>query len=250
MSMARSAVPARLFAAHAGDTHTRAAWHLASRLAAAFPRAGIGVTGSVAAGTHRADSDVDMVVVEASFQHDAQFATHVDGIHASIVCLRPDGGPPRAQGWALAAGGDARIAAMIRSARAVRDPDAALERLQRVVAACDAERVASKAGLLAILRDRAASLARAPDQAPLREARLARLLNAILDGWCLKQGITIDSRETDRRLFATIAHADPALGEALRLALPVTAGSRFALLRAFDLVFGPEGALTGTNPHA
>jgi hypothetical protein len=249
MSTATSAVPSRPFAAHAGDPHTRAARALASRLAAVFPRAGIGVTGSVAAGTHGADSDLDMVVVDAAFQHDAQCATRVNGIRASIVCLRLDGGPARAQGWALAAGGDARIVAMIRSVHAVHDPDAALEGLQRVVAACDAERVASRAGLLTVLRERAAALVRALDQTPLRAALLARLLNVILDGWCLKQGLTIDSKETDRRLFETIADADPALGELLCLALPLTSGSRPALLGAFDLVFGPEGAPTGTTQH-
>lgn len=219
------------------DRHQRAARRLVQHLGLLFPRAGIAVTGSVAKGTHRPQSDLDLVVVDPSFERDMQIATEAEGVSTAIICLRPHLDPKREQIWMLSSGGDARLVSMVRSARIVWDPESVFQVLQQTIARLDRERSALRAELLSLHRERASALIEALERAPRREPLLLRLMGTIIDGWCVSEGLLDDSKETARLIFEQITESDPHLGRLLHAAVPVTAVSAGILLQAAEHVF-------------
>ena len=224
------------------DAHIAAAEALLRRLAAAFPTAGLGITGSVGMGLHHAASDIDMVMVDASFPRDVQFATLSEGIRSAVVCLRPAFGAERERRWMLASGGDVRIVSMVRSAFVARDPSGWLGQMQRTVARLDQERRDRRHELAVIRRDDALKLVRAlhGGTAAGDEPLQMQLFDAVVDGWFLRHGLAMDTRQETERMLVTIAGRDPALAALLRDTIPLTHRSLSALLRAVDHVFEPD----------
>jgi hypothetical protein len=227
--------------AFARDAHVVAAEAMLRRLAAAFPAAGLGITGSLATGTHRPGSDVDLVVVDESFRRDIQFATVSEGIPTAVVCFRPHLDAERERRWTLASGGDVRVVSMVRSAFVARDPHAVLGEMQRTVARLDRERLERRGELAAIRRDEGLALIRAlHGGGPTGDEHLQlQLLIAIVDSWFLLRGLAMETREASERMLETIAAHDAPLSGLLCRAVPLTHGSLAPLLRAFDHVFAP-----------
>jgi hypothetical protein len=223
----------------AADRHRIAAREIAARLAARFPRAGIGLTGSVALGTNRPDSDLDMVVVDASFGRDAQIATAWGGIPAAIVCLRPRLTPERERAWMVSSGGDARLVSMVRSAQVLRDPDGMLYTLRDTVQRLDAARTAAKDELLARLREHASALLGPAGGVVREEAALVRLLDCIVTGWCIRHDVLDDSKARSREVYTQMEERTPDVAALLRAAIPVSRGSKRALVQAAARVFAP-----------
>lgn len=223
------------------DRHVDAAEAMLRRLAAAFPDAGLGITGSLAAGTHRAGSDVDMVMVDASFRRDVQFASASEGVPVAIVCLRPRFDAARERRWMLQSGADVRIVSMVRSAFVARDPAGRLAEMQRTVARLDAERRARRDELVALRRGDALSLvgALAGGSGASDEHLQMHLFDAVVDAWFLRHGLAMDTRQDSERMLETIAAHDATLAALLLRAVPLTHRSLAPLLRAFDHVFEP-----------
>lgn len=226
------------------DAHVAAAEAILRRLAAAFPSAGLGITGSVGMGVHTPASDLDLVMVDASFRRDMQFATVSEGIPTAVVCLRPAFDAERERRWTLASGWDVRIVSMVRSAFVARDPAGALRGMQRTVARLDAERLTRREELVAVRREDGSRLIRAVHGGtPASDEHLQmQLFSAIVDGWHLRNGLAMDTRQASERMLETIAAHDAALFDLLRGAVPLTHRSLALLLRAFDHVFDPGPA--------
>jgi hypothetical protein len=226
---------------HRRDAHLSAAETMLRRLAAAFPTAGLGITGSVAAGTHGPGSDLDLVVADASFRRDMQFATRSGEIPTAIVCLRPRFDAAREQRWRLASGADVLIVSMVRSAFVVRDPAGALGEMQHTVARLDRERLSRRDELVAVRRGDALALVRALHEGSgaSDEQLQLRLFEAVVDGWYLQQGLAMDTRQASERMLETIAARDAALHALLLGCVPLTQRSMAALLLAVDHVFPP-----------
>ncbi len=225
------------------DAHVAAAEGMLGRLAAAFPQAGLGVTGSVSTGTHHPESDLDLVVVDASFRRDMQFATVEEGVRTALLCLKPGLDAERERRWMLASGADLGMLAMVRTAVVARDPAGRLGELQRMVARLDRERLMRRDELMAIRRQHAQAAMRA-----LREGGgtsgphlQLELFAAVVDGWFLREGLAVTSKQESRRTLETIEERDPALAALLHQAIPVTLQSAAWLLRAADHVFGRTG---------
>lgn len=227
---------------HPRDAHLAAAEAMLRRLAAAFPAAGLGITGSVGTGTHGPGSDIDMVMVDASFRRDMQFATRSEGIPTAVVCLRPRFDAARERRWMLASGSDVRIVSMVRSAFVARDPAGALSEMQRTVARLDSERLSRRDELVAIRRDDALRLVRAlhGGSGASDEQLQLQLFDAVVDGWYLRQGLAMDTRQASERMLVTIAEHDLALHALLARAVALTHASMAALLRAVDHVYPPD----------
>jgi hypothetical protein len=225
---------------HPRDAHLAAAEAMLRRLATAFPTAGLGITGSVATGTHGPASDIDLVMADASFRRDAQFASASEGIPVAVVCLRPRFDAERERRWTLQSGGEVRIVSMVRSAFVARDPSGSLAEMQRTVARLDAERRARRDELAAIRRDEALALVRAlGGGSGAGDPHLQlQLFDAVVDGWYLKHGLAMDTRQESERMLETIAARDAELHTLLRQAVPLAHASMAPLLRAVDLVFG------------
>lgn len=226
------------------DAHVAAAEAMLRRLAAAFPGAGLGITGSLAMGVHGPGSDLDMVMVDGSFRRDMQFATVSEGIPTAVVCLRPRFDAERERRWMLASGGDVRIVSMVRSAFVARDPGGVLGEMQRTVARLDAERLTRRDELVAVRREDGLAMVRAlrGGTAASDEHLQMQLFAAIVDGWYLKHGLMMETRQASERMLETIAGRDEALFQLLRGAIPLTHASMALLLRAFDYVFQPGPA--------
>ena len=221
------------------DAHGVAAEAMLRRLAAAFPQAGLGLAGSVATGTHAAGSDLDLVMVDAGFRRDMQFATVSEGIRTAVVCLRPELSAGQERRWMLAAGGDVRMVSMVRSAVVVRDPAGVLGGLQRTIARLDAERRTRRDELVAIRREHAFAAVRALHGGGVSDEQAQlELFTAVVDGWYLLRGLSMDTRQESERMLETIAEHDAALSALLREAVPLTHRSLAPLLRAVDYVFG------------
>lgn len=222
------------------DAHVAAAEAMLGRLSAAFPRAGIGVTGSVSTGTHHAGSDLDLVMVDGSFRRDMQFATVSEEIRTAVLCLRPGPDAERERWWMLAAGADLVTAAMVRSAVVARDPAGWLAELQRAVVRLDGERAGRRDELVALRRDHAVKVMRAlrSESGDRTESLQLELFAAVVDGWLLRERLEIRSKQESRQILETIETRDPALAALLRQAIPITRDSAAALLRAADGVFG------------
>jgi hypothetical protein len=217
------------------------------RLAAAFPDAGLGITGSVAMGAHRPESDLDLVMVDASFRRDMQFATVSEGIPTAVVCLRPHFDAERERRWMLASAGDVRIVSMVRSAFVARDPAGVLGGMQRVVERLDGDRLARRDELVAIRRQEGLECVRAlrGGTGASDEHLQMRLMAAIVDGWYLEHGLAMETRQASERMLDFIAARDTSLFALLRGAIPLTHASLALLLRAFDHVFQPGPATDG-----
>ena len=226
---------------HSRDAHLAAAEAMLRRLAAAFPAAGPGITGSVATGTHGPGSDLDMVMVDASFRRDMQFATRSEGIPTAVVCLRPRFDAGRERRWMLASGSDVRIVSMVRSACVARDPAGVLGEMQRTVARLDVERVSRRDELAAIRREDAMKLVRALQGggSGSDEHLQIQLFDAVVDGWYLRQGLSMDTRQASERMLEVIAARDSVLHALLLRAIPLTHAALAALLRAVDHVYPP-----------
>jgi hypothetical protein len=219
------------------------------RLAAAFPAAGLGITGSVAMGVHRPESDLDLVMVDPSFRRDMQFATVSEGIPTAIVCLRPHFDAERERRWTLASAGDVRIVSMVRSAFVARDPAGVLDAMQRVVERLDGDRLARRDELVAIRRQEGLECVRAlRDGTGASDEHLQmQLIAAIVDGWYLEHGLAMETRQASERMLDLIAERDTRLFALLRGAIPLTHASLALLLRAFDRVFQPVPATDGSG---
>lgn len=226
------------------DAHMAAAEVMLSHLAAAFPAAGLGITGSVATGTHGEGSDLDLVVVDASFRREMQFATVSEGVRTAILCLRPDFDAERELRWTLAAGGDVVMVSMVRAAFIARDPAGYLGEMQRIVARLDEARRTRRGELVAHRREHALSAVRMlHDGGGAGDEHLQlELFSAIVDGWFLQHGLAMDTRQDTERMLETIAGQDAVLSRLLRGAIPLTHTSMTPLLRAVDHVFDPHGA--------
>lgn len=226
----------------ARDAHGVAAEAMLRRLAAAFPRAGLGLSGSVATGTHGPASDLDLVMVDAGFRRDAQFATESEGIRTAVVCLRPELDTEEERRWMLAAGGDVRMVSMVRSAMVVRDPEGVLGALQRTIARLDRERLERRDELVAMRREHALAAVHAlhGGSGTGDEQLQLALFTAIVDGWFLQRGWALDTRQASAAVLETIAAHDRVLSGLLREAVPLTHRSLAPLLRAVDHVYGPD----------
>lgn len=226
------------------DAHTVAAEAMLHHLAASFPDAGLGITGSVATGTHGPGSDLDLVVVDASFEREMQFAPVSQGIRTAIVCLRPAFDAEREQRWMLAAGSDLVIASMVRGAFVARDPAGCLASMQHTVARLDAARRTRSDELVAMRREHARATVRALASGGGASAEHLQLdlFAAIVDGWTLRQGLVVDTRQASEQVLDAIAGRDAPLFALLRAAIPLTRASLTPLLRAADHVFGPGHA--------
>jgi Nucleotidyltransferase domain len=224
------------------DPHTVAAEAMLRRLAAAFPDAGLAVTGSVAAGTHGPGSDLDLVMVDASFRREMQFATVSEGIPTVVLCLQPGFNAERERRWMLCAGGEVQIVSMVRSARVARDPAGVLGEMQRTVARLDGERRMRRDELVAMRQENAMAAVRAlvAGKGASGEHLQLELFSAVVDGWFLQRGLAMDTRQDTERMLDTIAGRDAPLFALLREAVPLTHASMAPLLRAVDHVFGPD----------
>lgn len=228
----------------ARDAHIAAAEAMVRRLAAAFPAAGVGITGSVGMGVHRPESDLDVVLVDASFRRDMQFATVSEGIPTAVVCLRPAFDAERERRWMLASGGDVRVVSMVRSAFVARDPEGVLRGMQRAVGRMDEERRTRRDELVQVRREDGLKMIRAlRGGTPMSDEHLQmQLFAAIVDGWYLRHGLAMDTRQASERMLETIAGHDATLFALLRRAIPLTHASMALLLRAYDHVFEPGPA--------
>ncbi|MFL5386572.1 MAG: nucleotidyltransferase domain-containing protein [Longimicrobiaceae bacterium] len=239
MSAGAPSVPELRLPGHPRDAHLAAAEAMLRRLAAAFPRAGLGITGSVGTGTHGPGSDVDLLMVDASFRREMQFATRSDGIPTAVACMRPGFDAARERRWMLAAGPDVRGVSMVRSAFVARDPEGVLGEMQRTVARLDRERRERRDELVAARREDALAIVRAlhGGSGASDEQLQLQLFDAVVDGWYLRQGLAMDTRQASERMLETIGERDPALHALLLRAVPLTHQSMAALLHAVDHVF-------------
>ena len=243
MSAPASSVHALRFPGHPRDRHMAAAEAMLGRLAAAFPNAGLGLTGSVSTGTHGPGSDLDLVVVDASFRREAQFATVSEEIRTAVVCLRPHFDAERQRRWMLSSGGDVPLLSMVRTAFVARDPAGVLEKIQGTLAHLDQERRTRRDELVAVRREEALALVRAlhGGSGASDEHLQMELFKAVVDGWYLKHGLPMYTRAEAERVLITIAGRDAPLSALLRRAVPLTHASMAPLLRAVDHVFGSGG---------
>jgi hypothetical protein len=237
---------------HPRDAHLAAAETMLGRLAAAFPDAGLGLTGSVATGTHGPGSDLDLVVVDASFRREAQFATVSEGIRTAVVCLRPHFNAERERRWMQASDADVPLLSMVRSAFVARDPAGVLGPVQRTLARLDGERRTRHDELVAVRREEALAVVRAlyGGSGASDEHLQMELFKAIVDGWCLTHGLAVHTRQEAERMLITIASRDAPLSALLRQAVPLTHASMGPLLRAVDHVFGSRSGADEALPAA
>jgi hypothetical protein len=221
-----------------------AAEAMLSRLAASFPAAGLGITGSVGTGTHGEGSDLDLVVVDAAFKREMQFATVSEGISTAILCLHPGFDARRELRWTLAAGGDVVMVSMVRTAFVARDPAGYLREMQRTAARLDESRRTRRDELVALRGEHALSAVRMlhAGTGPGDEHLQLELFSAVVDGWFLQRGLAMNTRQEVERILETIAGHDAALAAWLRRAVPLTHASMAPLLRAVDHVFRPVPA--------
>ncbi|HET7231525.1 MAG TPA: hypothetical protein VFJ16_16060 [Longimicrobium sp.] len=214
------------------------------RLAVAFPSAGLGISGSVGLGTHNPLSDLDLLVVDASFQREMQFATVSEGIRTAILCLRPDFDGERERRWMLATSGDVPMLVIVRISFIARDPDGVLGQMQRTLTRLEGERLLRRDELATVRRGHAMEIIRrlGPAGSAGRPQLQMELFAAIVDGWYVRQGLRRDTRQDGERTFVTIAERDAPLAALLRQAVPMTHASLEPLLRAFEHVYEPLDA--------
>jgi hypothetical protein len=220
--------------------HEHAAKAFARWVTQRYPAAGIAIAGSVASGTQRADSDLDLLVVDHGFRRGAQLSVRSEGVPTAVLCLPPRVSPAQAADWTFGAGPGRWLSGMIRSSRALTDPAGDLQRLREQALAIERARAERVSEIVEALRVDAAAAAAdlAGAQGPGRAPASLRLVTATLEAWNLLDGAAIDSKTANRETFARIARADPALAELLRRTFPLSPATREPLLAAFTHVFG------------
>jgi len=209
-----------LFKDRSTDLHTAAGRAILTGLAETFPEAGIGLGGSVARGTHRSDSDIDVLVSDFAFDRDVQLSARTHGVKVAVLFLRAAGRPERVRRWELQAHGERRLITLVRTASILRDPRGALACI-RDEAETAAQTSSDDRGLADALRGEARRMAvalrAAPESvAPTVAARLAILL---LETAMVRGGATsAHAKEEERTRRAVIATEHPALYALLRCA--------------------------------
>ena len=217
------------------DPHLRLLERWTGALAERFPAGGIGVAGSVAAGRHTADSDLDLLVADRGVARGHQLAVRDEGVRVNVVCVHPDA-------FAALLRDDAHRFAGIRTSyvagvRVVRDPDGALAALQDAARQVLRARAESPEPFLAALRERAAAALAGVDE-PRAGPRSAAVASFLADAALLRAGRTALDKRDGLRPFDALAGVDPGLHGMLEALLLHGAPPRATLDRAFAHVFG------------
>ncbi len=217
------------------DLHARLLERWTAALAERFPDAGIGVTGSVAAGRHGAGSDLDLLVADREVVCGHQMAVRDEGVRVNVVCVHPDA-------FAALMREDAPRFAGIRAsyvagARVLRDPEGALAALVDAARESLRRRAENPGPLLAALRERAAA-ALAGVEEPRAGPRSAAVVSLLADAALLGAGRTALDKRTGLRPFDALAEVDLPLHRAFEALLLRGAPPRETLERAFEHVFG------------
>lgn len=218
--------------------HEDAAARFAEWAAARFPGAGVAIAGSVATATHRDDSDLDLLVVHASFRRSIQFTLRLGDVPAAVICLCPAVADTQARDWRFGAGPARWVSGMIRSAQILVDPAGLLEGLRKKAIEIERERGERSGEILEALRSEAAAIASRLRHGTGFDARAGlRLLTLTLEAWNLAHGVDVDSKAANRATFARIRLADAALAQLLEAAVPLSPDGREPLLAACAHVF-------------
>lgn len=230
------------------DRHERAALHFAEWAGGRLPGVGVAVGGSVASGTHRSDSDLDLLVAHPSFRRSTQFTLRLEGVPAAVLCLAPGDAEARAREWTFGSGPGRWLAGMIRSARILADPQGVLHALRQRAHDAERDRVRRQVEVVGAMRAEGQEWAARLRAAPGVDARAAlRLLTITLEGWNLLHGVGVDSKAANRATITRIRSADSVLAELLDQVIPISPASREPLLDAFERVFDPG---VGRGPGA
>jgi len=224
----------------APDPHLATLERTADALLRRFPNAGVGVTGSVGAGTHHAGSDLDLLVVDDGIVRDWQLAVHEGGVRVNVVCAHPArfAAQLRADAPRFAAVG----ASYVLSARALRDPAGHLAALQAAARAAVGMRESARGELLARAEATARDLLSHHAAENGRWAVAASVWTTV-EAAHLAAGRTALEKGDGRRPFEVLARADPELHALARTALTgggPPAEAVEAVERMIARVFGPE----------
>lgn len=219
----------------AQDVHLAIVGRWVAALAERFPAAGVGVAGSVAAGRHGPDSDVDLLVADRSVRRGQQMVWTDEGVRVNMVCVHPDA-------FLALLHEDAHQFAGVRlsyvfGARVLRDPHGALAALREGAAAVLRGRQAERDLLLARLRERATIALGAVDE-PVAGPRSMNVLWMLADAALLRAGRTALHKAEGLRPFDVLAEADAETYRAAEELLLRGAPPRPTLERAFAHVFG------------
>lgn len=218
--------------------HRALATEAANALAVRFPGAAIGLTGSVAAGRHTAQSDVDLLVAVPSISRDLQYVFALEGIRVNVLAADPVRLGARLDGEA------ARFASMllgyVLGARTLHDPDGVLDGLRARARAALARRAAEPERLMDELRARIHPLAAA---GPADRAGERALVALLLDAWFLRRGRHLLHKSEAVRPFLLVGEDDPAFLELLSVLVLDGATPRLvdALLARLDRARPPGG---------
>jgi len=216
------------------DRHAALLERAAEALAARFPTAGLGVTGSVAGGRHHAGSDLDLLVVDTAITRDWQMAFHADGVRVNVVCAHPDRFAAQMRADAPAFG--AVRASYVLSARTLRDPAGQLEALRGHARDAVALRHAARGELLAALA--AAARGRLARAGNVLDAWSASALMNAVEGAHLRAGRTALDKAEGNRPLEVLAREDPALHARVAAVLAGAAPVHPAVGEIVDTVFG------------
>ncbi|HET7229029.1 MAG TPA: nucleotidyltransferase domain-containing protein [Longimicrobium sp.] len=214
--------------------HAAIAAACADGLAARFPGAGIGLSGSVAEGRHTAASDVDLLVVDDAIARDHQAVFREQGIRVNVLCVHP-------ARFAARIRGDAGRYAGIRlnfvlAARPLRDPRGHLSALQDEARAVLHARTERRGEILESLRARIAPLiAAAPG--PDSERAMLDALPLLADALLLRRGQTARTK-AESRPFDALAAADPGAHALVQAALRGDEDPAPLLARLYTRAFG------------
>lgn len=239
------------------DPHVKCVREVARSLGQKMPGIGVGIAGSVATGTHTAESDVDLVASGLDKPGEMQFSTRYRGISVVVVYLPASPSETWIQRWHTS--WTDRVALMLRSTVIVRDPASALARLRATVRNVERERSAHPGRVYDYLRHRATSLLATLNKLYAQDRPvggcLSRLLPLLIDGWCARREMmiarTVRSSGTpvsrsspfrdvthDREIIEQMSASAPALHAELRAALPLRRRSVPHVRSACTFVFG------------
>jgi hypothetical protein len=222
------------------DPHAALCERALAALEARFPGAGIGVTGSFAAGRHHAGSDLDLVVVSPSVRRDWQMAFREQGVRVNVLCVHPE--RFAAQMRADAAAFAAIRASYLLSARAVSDPHGHLAALRDEARAAVALREHGRGELMRRLHRTALDLL-ARGAGTLDVWAVGALWTAV-EGAHLRAGRTALEKGDGNRPFQVLERHDPEL-HALAHAVFEGAPARETVAEMIARVFGPDSPPIG-----
>ncbi|MBV9772753.1 MAG: nucleotidyltransferase domain-containing protein [Gemmatimonadetes bacterium] len=224
------------------DRHTRAARELLAALRERFPSACLAVSGSVGRGTHHARSDLDLIVLDAGIRREMHFGFRHRGIPVTVLAAVPGLGPGLRGEAASPPRFESDALPFLRDSAVVHDPAGEYVRMRESLARAVAEapdpgehalRLCAVAGRLL------AGVERSDD--PVERGRLlADLFSALLQAWCLQQGVTHESKGESGRVPALMRERDPGLHALLSAALPLRAASAAPLRRAIARLHTPS----------